>query len=113
MRDTPCLLTAVIGLSAAALAPAEDTDGFTSLFNGKDLSGWKVPEGDNGHWKAVDGTIDCDARSESKQPDKSLWTEKSYGDFILRADWRLKLEPAFKNARVPVILPDGTHMKDA
>ena len=26
--------------------------GFTSLFNGKDLSGWKIPAGDNGHWKS-------------------------------------------------------------
>ena len=103
---------AVLGLNLSA-ADNGPPEGFVSLFNGNDLSGWKVPEGDNGHWKVVDGTIDCDARSESKQPDKSLWTEKSFGDFILRADWRLKLEPAFKNARVPVILPDGTHMKDA
>ena len=40
-------------------------DGFVSLFNGIDLKGWKVPEGDNGHWKVVDGVIDYDARSES------------------------------------------------
>src|SRR5262249_2266204 len=35
--------------------------GFASLFNGKDLSGWKVPEGDGGHWKVIDGVIDYDA----------------------------------------------------
>ena len=29
-------------------------EGFVSLFNGKDLLGWKAPTGDNGHWK-VDG----------------------------------------------------------
>ena len=38
-----------------------DDDGFVSLFNGRDLSGWKVPAGDNGHWKVVDGVIDYDA----------------------------------------------------
>ena len=27
--------------------------GFVSLFNGKDLTNWKIPEGDNGHWKVV------------------------------------------------------------
>ena len=35
--------------------------GYESLFNGKDLRGWKVPEGDNGHWRVVDGVIDYDA----------------------------------------------------
>src|SRR6516164_9413944 len=99
-------------LACSADVLADDSlQGFTSLFNGKDLSGWKIPEGDNGHWKVVDGVIDCDAKSESKNKDKSLWTEKSYRDFILRADWRLKLEPAYKNKNVPVILPDGTHLK--
>src|SRR6266496_5871673 len=34
----------------AALRADDSLQGFTSLFNGKDLSGWKVPEGDNGHW---------------------------------------------------------------
>ena len=85
--------------------------GFQSLFNGKDLTGWKVPEGDNGHWKIVNGVIDCDARSEAKDRDKSLWSEKSYGDFILLVDWRFKTEPGFKN-HVPIILPDGNTKKD-
>jgi len=40
-------------------------DGFTALFNGKDLTNWKVPEGDNGHWKILDGVIDYDAESEA------------------------------------------------
>ena len=73
-------------LACLAEFSADDSlQGFTSLFNGKDLSGWKVPEGDNGHWKVVDGVIDCDARSEAKG-DKSLWSEKSYRDFVLRID---------------------------
>ena len=45
---------------------AETPAGYVSLFNGRDLSGWKVPEGDNGHWKVVDGVIDYDALSEAK-----------------------------------------------
>jgi hypothetical protein len=32
--------------------------GFVSIFNGKDLTGWKIPVGDNGHWKVVDSVID-------------------------------------------------------
>jgi hypothetical protein len=102
-----------LALVCALALSADDkktADGFTPLFNGKDLSGWKVPEGDNGHWKVVDGVIDYDARSEGKG-DKCLWTTQSFGDFVLRCDWRLKNdEPGFKHG-VPVILPDGSHKK--
>lgn len=95
------------------LAPAADNeapDGFVSLFNGKDFTGWKVPDGDGGHWKIVDGVIDYDAQSQAKG-DKSLWTEKTFGDFVLRIDWRIKETP-YINPNVPYILPDGTHARD-
>ncbi len=94
------------GISVAAQGP-----NFVSLFNGKDLAGWKVPAGDNGHWKVVDGVIDYDAASEATG-DKSLWSERSYGDFILRVDWRIKETP-YVNPNVPIIRYDGTHKKDA
>ena len=84
--------------------------GFVSLFNGKDLTGWKIPEGDGGHWKVVDGVIDYDAESEAKG-DKALWSEVEYRDFVLQIDWRLKEAP-FINKNIPYILPDGTHAKD-
>jgi len=108
MRRTTRALAAVLGLLAAGL-PAGADEGFVPLFNGKDLSGWKVPAGDNGHWKVVDGVIDYDARSEAAG-DKSLWTEKEYGDFVLRVEWRIKETP-YVNPGVPIILPDGTHKK--
>jgi hypothetical protein len=103
----------VVAFAGPGVPAAEPSvpEGFVSLFDGKTLAGWKVPKGDNGHWKVKDGTIDCDARSESKEKEKSLWTEKSFKNFVLRIDWRLKLEPAFKNPRVPIILPDGSHLK--
>lgn len=91
-------------------SPHAAPEGFVSLFNGKDLSGWKIPEGDNGHWKALNGVIDYDALSEAKG-DKHLMTEKSYGDFVLQLDWRIKETP-FINPNVPYILPDGTHARD-
>ncbi len=89
------------------LAPPE---GFTALFNGKDLSGWKIPEGDNGHWRIVGGVIDYDARSEAKG-NKDLWTEREYSDFTLLVDWRIKETP-YLNPRVPYILPDGSEARD-
>jgi hypothetical protein len=105
------LLLTVIVLAALALAPqrtqAETPAGFVSLFDGKTFAGWNVPEGDNGHWKIVDGVIDYDAASESSG-DKSLWTAKKYGDFVLTVDWRIKETP-YINPGVPIIKPDGTH----
>jgi hypothetical protein len=85
-------------------------DGFTSLFNGRDFTGWKVPAGDGGHWRVVDGVIDYDAESESTG-DKSLWSERSFGDFVLRLDWRIKSTP-YVNPSVPIIRWDGTHKRD-
>ena len=38
-----------------SVAGPEPPPGFVSLFNGKDFTGWTVPEGDNGHWKVLDG----------------------------------------------------------
>lgn len=97
-------------LLAGALALAQD--GFTSLFNGKDLTGWKVPAGDNGHWKVIDGAIDYDAESEAPGSDKSLWSERAFGDFVLKLEWRIKGTP-YINPGVPIILPSGLHKKDA
>lgn len=82
-------------------------DNWTSLFNGEDLSGWIVPEGDNGHWKVVDGVIDYDAMSEAEE-DKNLWSEEEYDDFVLRVDWRIKETP-YVNENVPIVLPGGSH----
>ena len=104
------LVVAVLTLFAGALAIAQD--GFTSLFNGKDLTGWKVPAGDNGHWKVVDGVIDYDAESEAPGDDKSLWSERAFGDFALKVEWRIKSTP-YINPGVPIILPSGLHKKDA
>lgn len=84
---------------------------FVSIFNGNDFTGWNVPEGDNGHWKIIDGVIDYDALSEAEN-DKNLWTEKEYGDFELKVDWRIKETP-FVNNYVRLIRPDGTHQLNA
>jgi len=102
------LVPILIALSAAPVA-AQAPPGFEALFNGKDFAGFKVPEGDNGHWKVVDGVIDYDARSEAKG-ERSLFTVRELGDFVLRADWRIKETP-YVNPNVPIIRPDGTHKK--
>jgi hypothetical protein len=109
MRTRSLAIFALVALAAALPAAAADAPpGFTSLFNGKDFTGWKVPEGDGGHWKIVDGAIDYDAESAAKE--KDLWSEKEYGDFVLRLEWRIKETP-YTNPNVPIIRLDGTHKK--
>jgi hypothetical protein len=112
------MILPMAGLFAVSLSRGADgpPEGFVSLFNGKDLTGWRLPEGDGGHWKVLDGVIDYDAGSEAKavkgqKDEKSLWSEKEYSDYILQLDWRLKEAP-FINKNIPYILPDGTHAKD-
>lgn len=109
----PVLLVAVLLLAPPTRAAAADPappPGFISLFNGRDLDGWTIPEGDGGHWKVVDGVIDYDAESQARG-DKNLWTRREFGDFTLRVDWRIKETP-YINPGVPYILPDGTHARD-
>ena len=105
------LLVLIAPTSAAPAVPAgTDDDGFLSLFDGKDLSHWVVPQGDNGHWKVLDGAIDYDARSEAPG-NKNLISKDQFGDFVLTLDWRIKETP-YENPNVPYVLPDGTHARD-
>jgi hypothetical protein len=114
MRFPVPFVVSALAFVAGPLVPGAHSQapaGFVSLFNGRDLSGWTVPEGDNGHWKVIDGVIDYDARSEAPK-NKNLWSEKEYKDFVLRIDWRIKDTPfQYKNARI--VMPDGTNKLDA
>lgn len=87
-----------------------EKEGYVSLFNGKNLTGWKIPAGDNGHWSVIDGVIDYDSRSEANE-DKNLWTEKKYKDFKLHIEWRFKGygDQLFTRS---TILPNGEYLKD-
>jgi hypothetical protein len=106
-----CLHLLLAGALPLAFCAPAVPEGFSPLFNGKDFEGWRVPEGDNGHWKVIDGVIDYDAMSEAPG-DKNLWSEKEFGDFVLRVDWRITDTP-FVNPNVPLIKPDGSHKKNA
>src|SRR5438477_1294073 len=110
-RLWPMLL--LVAVSGAAVAAGQETPpaGFVSLFDGKDLGGFRVPAGDNGHWRVAEGVIDYDAGSEAAG-EKHLWTEKEYGDFVLRVDWRIKETP-YTNPNVHIVKPDGTSKRDA
>jgi len=104
---TLLIAVAFLFIASSSWSQKKAPDGFTTLFNGKDFTNWKVPVGDNGHWKILDGVIDYDAESEAEK-DKNLWSDKEYEDFILFVDWRIKETP-WNNPRVPIILPSGLH----
>src|SRR5690606_34547323 len=106
-----CLIAFIIPASPVLAQQATPPEGFESLFNGVDFTGWRVPEGDNGHWQVINGVIDYDAQSEA-EGDKSLWTEEEFGDYVLRVDWRIKSVGEYTNPNVPIILADGTHKRD-
>lgn len=100
----------VAGAQSHEPEPQEDNvppEGFTALFNGKDLSGWKglvanppkraqmseeelaaaQEEADNRmreHWSVQEGVLVFDGEGDS------LCTAKDYGDFELFVDWKIK-----------------------
>ena len=77
-------LAAALALNITALA-AGDADNLPPIFNGKDFTGWKVPE-PNPFWKVVGGVI-VGENDEAKKG-SMLWTEKSYRDFVIECDAR-------------------------
>ena len=80
-------LLAVLLLSAASPALAGD-DGFTPLFNGKDLSGW---EGDPKLWKVEDGIVSgtCAGPDALANNTFLIWRGGKVKDFELRATVRV------------------------
>lgn len=73
--------------SAQEKAPAEPA-GMTSLFNGKDLTGW---DGDPRLWTVKDGLIRGETTAENKAKGNTFLVCKagSFGDFELRLSYRV------------------------
>ena len=64
----------------------ESDEGWTELFNGDDLTGWKQVNG-TAEYKVVDGAIVGTTVPDS--PNSFLATENEYGDFILEFEFML------------------------
>lgn len=87
MRVRPAWLIALIGVvasGAVAQTPKPDRKGWISLFNGKDLSGWRLrkPDGPNG-WK-IAGRIYANT-----PPSTDLQTDAEYYDFQLHVEFNV------------------------
>src|SRR5437868_5404178 len=78
--------------------PAKPPEGFTDLFNGKSLEGWK-PTGKAEVWAAEDGLIVCKGGGGGW-----LLTEKEYGDFEFRCEYRWEKKGG--NSGVAIRTPD-------
>lgn len=71
-------LTLCLGTIVHLAADEKPADGWVSLFNGKDLAGWKASEGVE--WKVVDGEIVTPAKRSH------LFTEQEYKNFEYKVD---------------------------
>lgn len=80
------LLAAVSFASALAGLAATPEPALKPIFNGKDLTGWKLVPEPNVHWRIENGVLI--AESDAKRTGSYLWTEKSYKDFVLELDIR-------------------------
>ena len=81
-------LVAVIGFGASSLVAAEepkaDAEGFVTIFNGKDLTGWSgLPD----YWEVKDGVISGHETS-NKSKQTFLVYEKPVKDFELRLSFK-------------------------
>lgn len=86
-------LVALLALGISAVPAADDKKdgpppGFESLFNGKDLTGWKVlPGGKMEVWGADKGVLFVNGSGGAW-----LMTEKEYGDFEVRLEWKVPVK---------------------
>lgn len=78
------LLAGVLLLSAAGASGAQTP--WKSLFNGKNLKGWKTLNG-TAEYRVVEGAIV--GTSKLGTPNTFLRTDKEYGDFILELSFRV------------------------
>lgn len=82
------ILSLLSVMAAMAQVPeAERAEGFVALFDGKSLSGW---DGDPRLWKVEDGQIVGSTEGVKLEGNTFLISEKEYGDFILRARFKLR-----------------------
>jgi len=77
--------SAAIVLAAGILLAAPPEPGFTTLFNGKDLSGWKLVEPEGRGYIVENGLLECPADGGG-----NLFTEKEYANFVFRFEFKLE-----------------------
>ncbi|MEO8496965.1 MAG: family 16 glycoside hydrolase [Planctomycetota bacterium] len=83
MRSTQYVVLLVTLLAATAAAAEPDAEGFTPLFNDKDLTGWVLTNTPPATWTFQDGMLICTGK-----PIGELRTEQMYQNFVMEIEWR-------------------------
>ena len=105
MKYTTVLIIALV----CAITVNAQQNGFTNLFDGKTLNGWKQVSG-NAKYSVGNNMIVGETVTSS--PNTFLITEKEYGDFILELD--VKMEDTSSNSGIQFrshINPEGNNGK--
>jgi hypothetical protein len=117
-----CSLLNVLALANQVSADDKNVPaGFTPLFNGKDLTGWKIHGGNIDAWGVKDGVLYV-AKPARKKPggkEEPFWlmTEKEYANFEFRLEFKvppggnsgvalrspLKGDPAYEGMEIQIL----------
>jgi hypothetical protein len=93
-----CVALAMLAATAAAAAADDKKDGFLELFNGKDLTGWKVKGDAGGFWKVGTAALDPQDSRElvvdpagkelinARRGGHDVYSEKEFGDAIVEVE---------------------------
>jgi hypothetical protein len=92
MKKLSCVLFAIV---STAVVVAQSGNGFTNLFDGKSLDGWKKITG-TADYKIEEGAIV--GITVPNSPNTFLVTEKEYGDFVLELE--VKIEDTTSNSGI-------------
>ena len=88
------VLTAMVALAVMSTGCAQKTQlQKTQLFNGKDLSGWKLHVDDESFdvkdiWSVKDGVVHCKGK-----PNGYMRTIETYSNYELHVEWRWTAQP--------------------
>ncbi|MCX8037848.1 MAG: DUF1080 domain-containing protein, partial [Candidatus Sumerlaeia bacterium] len=94
-RSMAAMWISFLAISVAPLDAADSAGGWIDLFNGRDLTGWKLadPKGKNG-WRVENGIV------INQTPSTNLITEKLFRDFQLHCEYQV---PKGSNAGIYIL----------
>ena len=81
------ILFAVLVLIAVAPGSFAQEPALKTIFNGKNLDGWIVPQNNHDNWTVKEGILYV--KSDTAKKGSILWTEKKYSNFIISADFKM------------------------
>jgi len=88
-------VSVILGVACAASMPPRPAtaEELPSIFNGRDLTGWRTPA--EPYWKVVDGVLV--GANDAAKKGSMLYTEKAYGDVVVEGEvrWHGEIDSGF------------------